>query len=215
MPNAEACIIRHSTKMTLRKNPQCHHNTYPNEKLHAGKVLAGTSIDLDLIAGVDEQRNEYRSAGLNSCRLGSVGSSVALNTRLSLGDLKFSEHRRLNCEDIAVVRIKLNDLIFLNELKSIAYFFSGKSDLIISLGVHEVVSITIRIEILEIRTIDMSQRELLGRAEGSLADTTVNDILKLGTYECSSLTGLYVLEFDNLTNLTIILDRKTIFEITG
>ena len=52
----------------------------------AAQVLTGTGVDLDLVALVDEEGHLHLSAGLNGSGLGDVGSGVAGEARLGLGN---------------------------------------------------------------------------------------------------------------------------------
>ena len=54
--------------------------------LGAAQILAGTGVDLDLLALVDEQGDTDNSAGLQGSGLGDVGSGIAADTGLGLGD---------------------------------------------------------------------------------------------------------------------------------
>lgn len=54
----------------------------------AAYIAAVRSLNGDSLALVDEQRNADLSAGLQCCRLGGVGSSVALYARLAVSDLQ-------------------------------------------------------------------------------------------------------------------------------
>ena len=62
-------------------------------------ILAGSGVDGDHIAGVYEQRDIDGCTGLNGTGLCSVGSCVALNTRLAVRNLKSYLDRRLAGED--------------------------------------------------------------------------------------------------------------------
>ena len=76
----------------------------------------------------------------------------------------------------------------------------GKGNLLEGLRVHEVVHVTIIVEILHILTVDVCWRELLGRTECTLDYTTVDNVSKLRSYESCALTRLYMLELDDLNS---------------
>ena len=148
-----------------------------------------------------------------SCHPG-TGSGITLESGLSLCDLQFYEQRRLNGEYAAIVRADLAHLVLFYELQCIAYGLSIQCNLIVSLGIHEVVQITIFIQILHILSINTRLRALLSRTEGLLNYTATLDVLQLGSNESCALSRLNMLEFDNLVNIVIILNGNTISEIT-
>ena len=60
----------------------------------------------------------------------------------------------------------------------------------------------------------MSLREFLRRAESSLDNTAVLDILQLRTHKSGSLTGLDMLKLNYLINSIINLQSNTVSEFT-
>jgi len=108
----------------------------------------------------------------------------------------------------------LAHLVLFYELQCIAYSLRVQCNLIVSLGIHEVVQIAIFIQILHILSINTRLRALLSRTESLLYYTATLDVLQLGSYESCALSRLNMLEFDNLVNIVIILNGNTISEIT-
>ena len=86
-------------------------------KLCALHILAGSGVDPDLVAGVDEEGHLDLSAGLYGRGLGSVGSGIALDAGLGVGNFKNYEVRRLYAENLALIGKDLSDFVFLNELE--------------------------------------------------------------------------------------------------
>ena len=64
---------------------ECHIQSPP--RLCAGEILAGSGVDLDDLANLDEEGNLDLSAGLNGCGLEGVGCSVACEAGVGIGDL--------------------------------------------------------------------------------------------------------------------------------
>ena len=77
----------------------------PLKSLGAAEVLAGAGVDLDLLAGLDEEGNLDLCAGLEGCGLGRVGSGVACKAGVGVGDYEVNEEGRLDVEDLALVGI--------------------------------------------------------------------------------------------------------------
>ena len=69
-----------------------------------------------MVALVDEQGDADLSTGLDGSGLQGVGSSVALDARLGLGDFQLDEVGDLNAEDLALVAQQLAQLVLLAEL---------------------------------------------------------------------------------------------------
>ena len=51
-------------------------------ELNSGQILTGSGVDLDLVSGLNEQRNVNNCTSLNGCRFGCACSGVALEARL-------------------------------------------------------------------------------------------------------------------------------------
>lgn len=183
-------------------------------QLYSGQILTGSGVDLQLIADLNKQRNHDLSAGLNDSGFGSAGSGIALEAGLGIGHFQLYEERRLNGEDIALVGADLDHLIVFDEFQGIADGVLIQSDLIISLNVHEIEEIAIRIQILHIYSVDMSSRELLSGTEGFFNHAAADDVFQFGSYERCSFSGLYVLEFNDLIDVVVHLKRNAVSKIT-
>ena len=79
----------------------------PLKSLGAAEVLAGAGVDLDLLAGLDEEGDLDLCAGLEGCGLGRVGSGVACKAGVGVGDYEVNEEGRLDVEDLALVYVML------------------------------------------------------------------------------------------------------------
>ena len=186
-----------------------------NANLRALKILAGTSVDLDLGADVNEERNLDNSAGLERSGLGGAGRGVALEARLGVGDLEHDEHRGLDSEDVALVGDDLAHFVLFDELEAVAELVSVDRELLKGLHVHEIIEIAIIVEILHLLALNDRVLEFIGWVEGALSDRARDDILELGADESGALARLYVLELDDLKNLSVHVESDTVFEISG
>ena len=182
--------------------------------LSSGQIFTGTCINLNLVADVDKQRYRNLSTCLYSCRLGSTGSGVALESRLSICNLQFHEKRSLDGEDVAVVGKYLYGLVLLDKLHRVTGQLLAESDLLISIGIHEVEKVSILVKELHVNLIDSRGRELLCRTEGSLYYAAVDDVLNLCSDESSTLSRLNMLELHDLINDSVDLQSNTVSEIT-
>ena len=83
------------------------------------QVFTGGGVDLDSLTLVDEQRHLDLSAGLNSSGLQGVGSSVASEAGLGLGNDQLNKVGNFNAEDAALVAQNGADIVLLDELEGI------------------------------------------------------------------------------------------------
>ena len=182
-------------------------------KVCALKILAGSGINSENVTLVDEDRNLNNCAGLKNRFLSYVGSGIATNTGLGLGNSKLYECRRLNGENVTLPGRNTAGGIFLNELEVIAKLICIKRNLLVGFGIHKVVEVAVGVKILKIATLNNSILKLCCGVEGSLTDSTGNNISVLGSYKCCALTGFNVLELNNLINLTLHFKGKTVLKI--
>ena len=185
-----------------------------DSKLCALEVGAAVSrIDTDLVTLVDEDRNADRSAGLNGCGLLNVGSRVTLYTGLALGDKKLNEYGRLNRENVALPGKDLTDSLLLDEAEVVVKLLLSDRSLIVALHIHEVVKITVVVEILHLLTLDECLLKLSSRVERGLGNTAGDDVSHLGANESRALTGLNVLELNDLHEVALVLKGNAVSEI--
>ena len=100
----------------------------------------------------------------------------------------------------------LNVLILFYKFQSVSNYISVESDLIICLYIHEVIQISILIQILHFLSLDVCILELLCRTECLLYYTTTDDVFQFCSYERCTFTRFNVLEFQNLENISLNLN---------
>ena len=184
--------------------------------LHPLAVGAVGSVDGDLLALVDEERNHHLGAGLESDLLeGAGGSGVALDGGLGIGNLEGHIGRELagkapllGLED----EHHLNMLTLFHEV-GILDDVVGKVDLLVSLLVHEVESVLIGIEELVGAPLDCDDVDLHAGGEGILKNPSVLEVTELCLDESGTLTGLDMLEIDYLARLAVVVDEQSVLKI--
>ena len=181
--------------------------------LCALQILAGSGVNTNHVALVDEERHTDHSTGLQSRVLGGTGSGITAHAGFTIRDLKLYEHRGLYCEYLILVGVDLAGHFFLDKLQAVTDDVFSKRNLLKGLGVHEVIQIAVVVEILHFLPVDTCILILIGGGEGLFHNGTGDDVAQLGTNERCTLTRLYVLEFDDLHNLTVHIERDTVFEI--
>ena len=88
-------------------------------------------------------------------------------------------------------------------------------NLLESIHIHKIIKVTVCIEILHFAAFNISVFKLIGRAECTLRDSAGNDIFYFSADKGGAFTRLHVLEFDNLTDLSIHFKSNTVAEIAG
>mgnify|MGYP007014921397 CR=1 FL=1 len=185
----------------------------PPKSLGAAEVLAGAGVDLDLLAGLDEEGNLDLCAGLEGCGLGRVGSGVACKAGVGVGDYEVNEEGRLDVEDLALVGIDGAGHILFDELEAVVKDGLVHRLELVGFGVHEVVKVAVVVAVFHGHTIDGSALELCGGVEGSFGDGAGDDVFHLGAHESRALAGLNMLELDDLHDLTVHLKGNAVSEI--
>ena len=87
-------------------------------------VFAGSGVNADHVALVDEQRNADFCAGFQGGGLCGVGSSVALKARICFGYLQFNEERRLYAKNNPFVGEYLDIQVLFYKFKALIGMFS-------------------------------------------------------------------------------------------
>ena len=95
-------------------------NTNELGLLGSAEVLSTISgVNLNHLSLFDKDRDLNNSPGFNRSSLCYVGSRIALNSRLSLDDLKVYEVRSFNRKCISLVELDCSSVILSDELDSI------------------------------------------------------------------------------------------------
>src|SRR5699024_5111539 len=122
-----------------------------------------------------------------------VGSGVALEAGLGLGDLELDEVGDFDAENLALVGQQLADLVLLAELEVVGHIGSVDRDVVVGLVVHEVVQIAVSVAVGHFLALDERLGELGGGVVAGFGNSAGDDILGLGAHESSALAGLDVL----------------------
>ena len=193
-------------KATLRKRKDGVRLSAQLFLAHAAHIAAVACVDRDGLALIDEQGYTDLSASLQRGRLGSVGSSVALHTRLAVSDLQIGLHRHLSREDGAVrsVGLHVNDVAFLHKLPASDHVL-GDRNLLESLLVHEDVASRILIEILVRTMLYAHIIEFEADLESTLQHAAVSHVLQLGVHDSVAFSWLTMLEVNALLSCELII----------
>ena len=88
-----------------------------------------------------------------------------------------------------------------------------QGDLLVGLGVHEVVQAAVLVQVLHLTALDEGGGELIAGVVALLGHGTGDHILGLGAHEGSALTGLNMLELHNLEHVAVLFKSYAIAKI--
>src|SRR4051794_38562341 len=113
----------------------------------AAEVRRVAGVDLDLLAGRDEQRDVDLVPGLEARGLGAAGGAVALQARLGVLHEQLDRGRQLDVEHPAVVGGHDGVLALEQEILGVADDLRTDLELLVGRGVHEDVGGAVVVEV--------------------------------------------------------------------
>ena len=182
---------------------------------HALNVCTVASVDLNLVADIDEEGNAHLSTSLDSSGFEGVGGSVALDSGFGVGDFKDNACGHLASKDGvgSSVYHSFADVTFLEELDTFDAF-AGENDFFPCLGVEEMVAHIIFIRVLVGTTLNAHFINFHAGVPGFVNYATGLDVLKLGADKSGTFTGLNVEKLDDEEVVAVDVEAHTIFEIS-
>src|SRR5262245_29761224 len=178
----------------------------------APEILSRARVDLDHVALVEEQGHLHHRPGFERGRLGAAGGGVSPDARVGAGDGQLDEVRKLDGDRAPVDEEHLDLDVLSQEVAGLAHLVGGECDLLVALGIHEVVAI-VAIEVLHPPLVEVNQLELLAGPEGGVDDGAEPEVLELGADEGAALAGLHVLELHDAVRLPVVLDLEPLLEL--
>ena len=100
-------------------------------RLSSAHVLAGSGVNLNGFALVDEQRHLNLCSGLKNSGLGSIGSGITLETGIGFGDNKLNKVRRLYAKYITLVGEHLTNHVLFHKFEVVTEDYLVAADLTI------------------------------------------------------------------------------------
>src|SRR5882757_1023165 len=165
-------------------------------RLRAGEVLAGTGVDLDPVAVVDEQRDLDDLAGLQGGGLGGTGDPVALYAGLHVGDGELHRGGQLRADDLGAVEPQRRGHLRQQVVGDVLDHLAGHVELLEVLLVHEDVVVAVVVEELQFLGLDDGLFDPLTGPERTVHHRAVAHVLQLGADKRAALAGLDMLERD-------------------
>src|ERR1700722_1573166 len=180
-----------------------------------GQVLAGAGVHLDLLAGIDEERDLEDQAGLDGGRLAGAGHPVPLEPRFGVGDGELDGGRQVDPDDLRPVELQDGVVAFLQVVGRVAQEVRRHLELLVRRRVHEHVVGAVPVQELHLALVDDGLLELLVGPVGPLDDGPGALVLQFGAHEGAALARLDVLELDHGEQALGQVERHAIAEIIG
>src|SRR5919112_3436778 len=177
------------------------------------EVVTRAGVDLDLRAGLEEQRHGDVGAGLERRRLGATGGPVALQARLGVGDLQDDGRRQLDVQRGAVVQRHHGVLVLEHEARGVADGRGGHVDLVVRRAVHEDEVLAVLVQVLHVALVDVRGLDLGAGVERLVDDLAGQHRLELGADEGGSLAGLDVLELHHGPELALQVQHHAVLQV--
>ena len=184
--------------------------------LYATYVRAVARVYFNRLALVDEEGYTYGSTRLYGGRLQCIGCCITLQSRLGIGNLLLNLDRHV-CIEYGIgrgIRYHVHYLAFEQEVYTVDQVVSD-GNLVESLLVHELVVVTVVIQILIGTTLYTHILQLLTDVEAAFQYVSVYYVLQLGTHEGVSLTRLYMQKVDAEVKLAVHADASSDFDVLG
>src|SRR3954453_7807477 len=181
----------------------------------AAEVAAVAGVDLDLLAGGDEQRHVDRMTGLQRRRLGATGRAVPLQAGLGVLHGQLHGGGELDVEDPPLVRGHDRVLVLEQEGLGVAHDLRRDLELLEGRGVHEDVRRAVVVEVLHRPLVDVGDLDLHVRVERLVHRLPGLDVLQLRAHDRTALAGLVVLEPDDGPQLSVEVENHAVLEVVG
>src|SRR4051812_242126 len=180
---------------------------------HTTQVAPVAGVDLDLRAGLEEQRDLDLGARRHRGRLGAAGRAVALQTRVGLGDLELDRGRELDVERRAVVEGDLHLLVLQEEPRLVADGRRGHGHLLVVRGVHEDEVVAVAVEVGHVAAVDVGGLDLGAGVEGLVDDLAGHHVLQRRADEGAALAGLDVLELGDGPEVAVDPQHEAVLQV--
>src|SRR5690348_1489084 len=181
--------------------------------LRPAEVLAGPGVDLDLLAGRDEQRHLDGGAGLEGGRLGAAGGPVALDAGVGLADGELDRGRQVDVQGGAVVERHRDGLLLEQVTGRVTDHRRGNPRLVVVLHVHEDEVGALAVQVLHLAPVDIGHVHLDAGVEGAVDDLARHDVLQLAAHEGAALARLDMLELDDGPELAVEVQRHAVLQV--
>src|SRR6478609_787270 len=177
------------------------------------EVVARAGVDLDLLAGGDEERDADLVAGLQGGGLGATGGAVALDARVGVLDGQLDRGGQLDVEHLALVLGDGGGEALDQEVGGVADGLAVDHELVVRVHVHEDEVLAVHVRELHVPAVDGGRFDLHAGVERLVDDLAGEHVLELGAHEGGALAGLDVLELDDGPELASVeLEHQAVLE---
>ena len=143
------------------------------------------------------------------------GHTVALHTRLGLGDRQLDRGRDLDRDDVALEEGDLGRHALDHVVGGVAERDRRDVHLVVRVVVHEHVVVAVAVQELHLLAVDDRLLDPDAGVEGAVEHVAVLHVAQLGAHEGAALAGLDVLELDDLEQAVVELERDPGLQVVG
>jgi len=182
---------------------------FPNSAalFHSLQVRAFRCIHSDLFSGVDERGHMYYQPSFERRRLHDGRRSRTLEPRLGLHNFHIDGLGQFYADRSPVIKLHVNVEIGRQVINRIAQDVLGQVRLLVTLGVHKVVVITVIVEILHLHFVHIDLFQRVGGTETVLEHGAGPYIPQLGLNEGTQVARGTVRNAKNRVQIVVVLDN--------
>ena len=163
--------------------------------------------------GLTKRGTWYGGPGFQLRRFRRPGRGITLEAGIGLLDLQLDVGRQVDADRGPVVELDGDPHPVFEEVGRVADQLALEGDVLVALGVHEVVAVGIVVEHLHVAVVDGRAFQLFAGPERTLDGRPGLDVLEPGPHEGRALPGLHVEELDDGPKLTVDHDRDAVPKI--
>src|SRR5579875_3468800 len=183
--------------------------------LGPGEVGAGLGIDADHVADVDEVRHLHDEPRLHRRGLEHVGDGRGLEARGRVGDPEIDRLRQAHPHRLALVKLDHDAGVRREVVHGIAEQVGRERDLVVGLGVHEVVMAVALVEVLHLVLLEAHPLDLVLRAEAMLGLGAGLEVAQLRLHHAAPVARRHVDDIHHAPETVLVLDDHAGAELCG
>ena len=178
-------------------------------------IFAGTRIDADLVAGIDEQGNLDRRTRIHRCGFERVGrGGIAFDARFGIGHFHIDDRRKFGRKNGLLLGVEhhLDDLTVGHQVVIVDQVLVDV-DLLESFRMHEVRTQIVFVGELIGTALHTHRLDLRTGGEGILQHAAVFQVFEFGTHESGALARFHVLKIYDLEGLAVQFDAHADLDV--
>src|SRR6266542_2463273 len=183
--------------------------------VRAFEVFAGTGVYLEDVAGVHEEGDVGADAGLEFGGLGAALGGVAADPGVGLGDGELDGGGEFDADGLVAVHEEVAGGVFFEVIEGIAEMVPSEGELIVGIGVHEVVEVALSVQVLCGLALDAGAGKACASLDGLIDDMAGAEVTQLHADLGTAAADLEVLDLDHLVERAVDFEGGAFAEVAG